>query len=979
MHIFKQTVWRVLAIVAVILAVLVVTLTGIANTFAPMVNEILGIEGSQVTGGNSGEDTQYYKSDYKDLGEMFHAKTQLVREIVQEGTVLLKNEDSLPLSGGKVTVLGGDELRYSSNSGGGSIGDFEVGSTTLAAALAHHGLTVNTEESAVSGSDAVIVVVARSAGEGTDVPLGSLSLTAEETRRIDVAKAASRNVILLVSGDHPVEIGAYAADPAVKGILKVGNVGYRGAYGLADVIVGEVSPSGRLVDTFAADTMSTPAMMNFGDHSYTNGTRIRASQAKNYVSYNEGIYYDYRYYETRYEDCILGQGNASSSVGAYASTSGWNYAEEVIYPFGYGLSYTTFEQEIVGEPVFDEEARTATVSVKVTNTGDVPGKQVVQLYAQAPYTAGGIEKASVQLAGYGKTDMLASGAEEMVEITVHMQWLASYDYEDAKTYVMEPGNYYFAVGESAHDALNNILASKGEAGMVDQDGNAVAGDASLTRMWTLDEADDSYATSLYTGKQIGNQFADADINYWLDDADDIDYLSRSAWDTTYPETLEIAATSDMISSLNDVRKYENGEWNDAKSRAKNETVAYVDITAADGLSGLKDTKNVVSMRGKAYDDEGWEEILDSLSIYEISNMVANGRHNIQAAPSVTFPESSGGDGPIGLNSTPYLFYSIDPETGETVSTAGKTVTDGITDAALDAETMQANLYTSEPVLAATFNADLALRQGKMIGEDGLYCDASFLWAPGLNIHRTPYGGRTSEYYSADPVINSLMGAGVNLGAKEKGVVLENKHFVINEQEDHRIGVATFTNEQALREIYLRAFEGVATYGEMQGLMSSYNRIGLLSTSAEYDLLTVVLREEWGSQAYVITDLGSPTAGLYDGNASAVAGVSTMMNNGVYDNASGSYVNTTLSIDAMKADPVLLTAAREACHRIMFNFIHSNAVNGIASDSTVTFVTAWWQPTLLALEIVFSVIAVGCAGMYIASGIVQRKEDGKNAK
>ena len=162
-------------------------------------------------------------------------------------------------------------------------------------------------------------------------------------------------------------------------------------------------------------------------------------------------------------------------------------------------------------------------------------------------------------------------------------------------------------------------------------------------------------------------------------------------------------------------------------------------------------------------------------------------------------------------------------------------------------------------------------------------------------------------------------------------------------------------------------------------MSSYNRIGLLSTSAEYDLLTVVLREEWGSQAYVITDLGSPTAGLYDGNASAVAGVSTMMNNGVYDNASGSYVNTTLSIDAMKADPVLLTAAREACHRIMFNFIHSNAVNGIASDSTVTFVTAWWQPTLLALGIVFSVIAVGCAGMYIASGIVQRKEEGKNAK
>lgn len=974
MKIFRQKLWRPLAVVAIILAVLIVTLTGIANAYAPMVNNLLGIKGSETGGGNSEEDSQYYKSDYENLDELFKEKVQLMREIAQEGTVLLKNEGALPVKSGKVTILGESDFIFSTTSGGGSMGALRSGTTKLSEALAYDGLTVNTNANEIAGSAAVIVVIGRFAGEGTDVPLGGLTLTSTEISRINSAKAACDNVILLLSGDHPIEIGDYVADGGIKGILKFGNAGYRGAYGLADVITGKVSPSGRLVETYAADTMSTPAMMNFGDHSYSNGTRIRASQAKNYVSYNEGIYYDYRYYETRYEDCVLGQGNASAAVGTYASEAGWNYEEEVLYPFGYGLSYTTFSKQIIGEPEFDEENHTATVSVKVTNTGGVAGKEVVQVYVQSPYISGGVEKASVQLAGYAKTQTLEPGADETVEVTVNLQYLASYDYETAKTYVMDVGDYYFAAGENAHDALNNILAAKGKT---ESDGMTSEGNASLVYKWTLAAGDDTYSSSVYTGEEISNAFGDADINYWLDDSDKITYLSRSAWDTTYPETLELEATSDMISSLNDTRKYENGEWNDTKSRAAKEDVQYVDITTSAGLAGLEDTLNAVTMRGKEYDDEGWTAVLDKLSIYEMANMVAQGRYYIQAAPSATFPESTGSDSPIGLN-IPYLYYSINPVTGETEAVAGHTLTDGITDTVISAEELTANMYCSEPVLAATFNDELASRQGDMYGEDGLYCEASFTWGLGLNIHRTPYGGRASEYFSADPVHTSRMGAAMTLAAKEKGNVLVAKHFVINEQEDHRIGVATFTNEQALREIYLRAFEGVATYGEMQGLMTSYNRIGLLSTAAEYDLLTTVLREEWGSQAYVITDLGSPTAGLYDGNASIAAGVSTMMNNGVYDNASGSYVNTTLNIESIKSDEVLLTATREACHRILYNFIHSNAVNGIASDSTVVFVTPWWQPTLVALEVIFGVAAAGCAVMYIASVFIEERRKKSNA-
>lgn len=970
MGLFNKKVWRPVSIATILLSVLCITGTSVAGTYESIINETLDIETSRVEGGEKGV---YYASDFNSLEEMYQAKVKTIREIADEGVVLLKNEgNALPLKSGKITILGEKNFIYSTGTGGGSISaTMKERSATLSGALTTDGLTVNTDEKNISGSNVVLVVIGRVAGEGADLPADTLGLTDVEKAMIETAKKSGAKVAVLLSGDHPIEASELKHDSGISAILRFGNAGYRGAYGVADVITGKANPSGKLVDTLAADSYSSPAMQNFGNYTYTNGGKIKTSQAKNYVSYNEGIYIDYKYYETRYEDCVLQQGNASSSAGVYASTGNWNYADEVVYGYGYGLSYTSFAKEIVGEPVFDDQAHTATVKVKVTNTGDAAGKEVVQLYAQSPYTdydkANKVEKASVQLMGYAKTGELAAGASETVEIVAPLQWLASYDYANAETYVMDAGDYYFSIGNGAHDALNHILAAKGktiENGMTEE------GNPSLTYRWTEGKLDKTtYAKSVYTGETIKNLFADADINHWVNGA--VTYLSRSDWKGTYPQTLKLTASENMLASLNDTKKYENGKWNDEKNYAEVKEVKYRDYTTVDEVNAALQeagaTLNVADLRGKAYDDEGWESILDNLSIFEMSRMVAQGRSFIQACPSVTFPQSGGGDGPIGLGRA-FVYSAINRETGEkTALPTGYTMSDGITSDKVAADdALTAKMFASEPVLGATFNRELAAKQGYFWGEDGLYCNTAFTWAPGANLHRTPYGGRVSEYVSADPVHTSTMLAPLVKAANEKGQILTVKHFALNEQEQNRIGVATFSNEQAIRENYLRAFEGVMTYGEARGLMSSYNRLGLLPTQENYHLLTDVLRKEWGSTAYIITDLGSPTAGLYNGNASIVAGVSTMMNNGVYDDASKAYVNQTLTADNIKKDAMLLTATREACHRILFNFIHSNAVNGISSGAKIVLITPWWKTALTVLDVVFTIMAVASTVLYVVS-------------
>lgn len=971
MNIFKKKMWSTLTFSLSTLAILTMSATMVINEYAPLVNDFLNIETSKVVGGDS-KKSQYYKSSYSNLDEMFKEKTKLMREIGQEGTVLLKNNNALPLQKGKkVGLINSNGFIFAPSHGGGSFHSTEVvkNAITLKEALVFNGLIV--DETNYDNVDAIIVVIGRSQGEGTDLDKNNIKLTNEEKNYISLAKEKSSNVIVLISGDYTIEINELKNDDGIKGILKFGNSGLSGAYGLADVITGVVSPSGKLVDTFATSTLSVPAVENFGNFEYANKNKIMASQANKYVVYSEGIYTDYKYYETRYEDSVLNQGNAKSNAGS--SKGIWNYKNEVTYPFGFGLSYTTFEKEILDVDFSNQKE--VKIKVKVTNIGNVNGKEVVEIYYQSPYTdydkANKIEKASVELVGFSKTKALKSGESEELIISVQKQLLPSYDYINAKTYIMDKGTYYFSIGNGSHEAINNILAHKNKTLSDGMDAN---GDKKLVYTFSIDKFDkETYSKSFYNNSNITNRFDDVDINYWIDNK--VTYLSRSDYQSTYPKKLKIEASENMIKSYNDTKRYENGVYNDTKSRAKNDKVTYQDyVSENDVNSALKNgsiiAKNVTTLRNKEYNDEAWNEILDNLSIYEMSRMVAQGRYYINAMPSLSFNARSGGDGPAGLTKE-YVYKSLID--GEKVNlTNDDIVTDGLLSKKLIANKLDAGVYASEPVLAATFNVDLASRVGDMYGEDGLYTNTSFLWGLGLNIHRTAFGGRNSEYYSSDAVLSGLIGSKVSKASKDKGVVLVAKHFVINEQEQNRIGVSTFINEQALRENYLRSFELVATSGELQGVMTAYNRIGLLSCTAEYDLVTGMLVEEWNSHAYVISDLNSPTSGLYDGNAAISAGLSTFLNNGTYDATSGAKTNTSLNCENIKNDSTLLYATREACHKILFNYIHSNAVNGISEDSRVEFVTPWWQPTLISVTSILVITSI-CSLVLLIMSLKKEEE------
>lgn len=961
----RRNLWRTLTIVFVILTAFVYTLYGIAETYAPVINKELGIVTGDTSGTINTEETYRYKSDYADLTQLYQAKVGLIRSIAAEGTVLLKNDnDTLPLNtNGKVVLLGEDGFCYDTTNAGGMMKISKSLATSLSGALRYNGYDVSISISDASSGDTVIVIVGRAGGETKDLERGSLALTDEEKSNITVAKASGAKVVLLLSGDFAVEIDDYKKDNGIGAIVKFGNAGFRGAYGLADVLAGNTSPSGKLVDTFAANSLSSPAMSNFGSYQFQ-GT-IKASLAQNYVVYLEGIYTDYKYYETRYEDTVLGSGNASSDSGATVGNK-WEYDNEVTYPFGYGLSYTDFAKEIVGEPVYDAESDAWTISVKVTNIGKVSGKEVVQVYAQTPYTRydidNKVEKSAVMLAGYAKTNLLTPDDSQVVTVKVHQQWLASYDYTNAKGYIMDAGNYYLTVGDDAHCAVNNILAAKG----YDVDGKMELVRQIVPDIDATESAPDTQIYKhVYNDVAVTNAFDDADINHFI--GGKVVYLTRNDWQGTYPQTVDsLTPSAEMKSILQDKKKYENGTV-DTRQR----------VTADNDLKyGLVNSSmlKVIDMTGKSYDHPDWQTLLNKLSIEEMSNLISDARYTICAVTSVVLPEAHGNDNPTGLWEK-YKYRSIDKTTGQTTPVSdGMVLTDGITDERIPVDSLLASMYCSEPVLAATFNDELAACQGDMFAEDALYCGMNFIWGMGVNMHRTPYGGRASEYFSADPILSALMGAAWNKAATAKGCVLVVKHFVANEQETNRNGVCTFINEQTLRESYLRAFEGVAVYGDMRGVMTSYNRLGLICTASEYDLMTQVLRNEWGFVGYAITDLYSPTAGCYDGNAMVAAGTDAMLSNSSF--ATGSdYVTKTLSAENIAADPTLLTAVRESCHRMLYTFANSNLMNGISSDTEVVNVTPFYIPLIVSLQVVFTVVAVAAAAMYVVSSVKSLRDKG----
>jgi beta-glucosidase len=792
-------------------------------------------------------------------------------------------------------------------------------------------------------NDAAIVVIGRPSTEAADFYPGKsgmaedegatsiLGLTTNEKNVIALAESKFDNVVVLINSDNPMEIQDLKDDAKIDSILWVGEPGNYGFLGVADVLNGTVSPSGHLYDTYAADSTSSPAMANYGLISYANQDDISTSKLT-YTDYRagwyeveaEGIYTGYKYYETRYADAVAGAGNAASATGS-SNGGAWNYADEVSYGFGYGLSYTTFEQTL-GKVSFNSKDHTATVNVTVKNTGKAVGKDTVQLYAQSPYTAydkqNKVEKAAVQLLGFEKTKELQPGESAEVTVTVDLQYLASYDYTNAKTYIMDAGNYYFAIGNGSHDALNNILASQGKT---TSDGMDYSGNANNAYKWTQNNFDSKTYSKSANGTKVTNQLDNADLNYY--ESGTVTYLSRSDWKSTWPKTYSgISANSKLIKQLR----------NDTYTIAKNEDTSTIFPEKSKSVT-------LTSLKGASFTDSRWNFLLNQLTLDEACYGIRYGGTKIKALKSIGSFDVWEADGPIGFSD----FKLGDRSTDKSSPTYIKSDDSNAKYSTCDMPT--------EPVVGAAFNKDLANKEGALFGNDSLWNNTPVLWAPGMNTHRTPYNGRNHEYYSEDSMLTNYLGTAAVKGANSKGLILSPKHFAFNDQETNRIGLCEFMNEQKARECDLRAFQGAFEGGAL-GTMTSFNRIGATYVNAHEGLMKNILRSEWGFKGLVATDMVNGENYITVKESTVYGGASLMLASSD-DYAKKGAAWEYFTADGVKGDATLCTAIRENYHYLLYALANSNAMNGISGSSYIVNLMTWWRALFIALEALFAILII----------------------
>lgn len=722
-------------------------------------------------------------------------------------------------------------------------------------------------------SDAALVVITRIGGEGFDLPRyqgdseGAVSPDSHylelDQNEIDLLTAVTdgtfKRVVVVFNTPSSFEAtflkdSAYAAfADKIDAAVWIGFTGSNGITALGEILNGDVNPSGRLVDTWAADFTKNPSFVNFGTGCLPDTTDKYDGGMYYSVDYEEGIYVGYRYYETRGE------------------TDGENwYNANVVYPFGYGLSYTTFDWTVGDASASEIELGTIiTVPVTVKNTGSVAGKEVVQLYASAPYTLGGIEKAHKVLVGFAKTKLLQPGESETVTVSFDPYSAASYDYRDANSngfsgYELEAGEYTLYVSRNAHESEKAIALK-------------LAADVQIG----TDPTTDSEVVNRYTDSE---DFLDSD---WQLDT----MLSRADWEGTWPtpQTAQQHAGTDRL--YEEIRSEEHNNPTDFDSEeypwfGEEPTLTLRDLLPSAEAEGYEP---VVS-----YGDERWEELMMGCDEEEMIALINNGAYHTLAMESVGLPATIHGDGPSGFT----CFMSKEQVNG----------------------TCQ---YVSEPVMASTWNINLMNELGEAIGEEGTIGDKatgqpySSIYAPGVNIHRSPFGGRCSEYFSEDPFISGMMGAAEVQGIQSRGVLPTVKHFVANEQETHRSigGDLSWLSEQALREIYLKPFEYTVKLGETRGIMTSFNRIGTRWTGGDYRLLTEILRNEWGFNGLVICDFNTipqymiPRMMFYAGGSLDLA---------TQQSAMWTDCDTSDAGDAI----VLMRAVKD----VMYALVNSNAMN-----------------------------------------------------
>ena len=832
----------------------------------------------------------------------------------------------------------------------------------------------NFESSFATYNDAAIVVVGRPSGESTDYLPGSvanglgftepLQLTQNERDIIAKAKANFSKVIVLVNTSSQMELGELASDDQIDSILWVGQPGNYGTLGIADILSGKVAPSGGLSDTYATSNLSAPAMMNMGDFTFSNKDAITRSNSTKYTVEAESIYTGYKYYETRYDDIVNNRGNASSSKGATQGESNWDYTKEVTWGFGYGLNYGKgFKQEFVGEPTIVHKGHEFKMQfkVKVTNLDDkITGKSNIQIYGQAPYKANGVEKAAIQLLNYGKTHDIEPGKSETVTIDVDLQNIASYDMSHDNgdgtvgTWILDDGHYAFALGNGAHDALNNVLASQGKTTSNGMDYN---GDASKVFTYEYDYAagdvDDVTFSVSKTNTKVSNHLEYADFNYYKKDA--VTELSRFDWDRTYPISyVDLEAPASLIDHLN----------------GKYYTVSTTDDTSSVIWNSKETDYTISDMKLADYNDPRWNDLLDQLSMEEAMGVVACGGNQFRAMESVGFVKGN---------------YSENSGNGVALSIKNSTVT---ADWAVPTDDNNAEypleVFACGPMVASSFDPDLQYELGEVVGLQAAIVGLPILWGPGLNTHRTAYNGRNGDYYTEDAVLCGTTGMEFSIGALKYGLIAAPKHFAFNDQETNRNGLAPFMTEQRARETELRAFQiavEATKYdtpehdASMLGLMTSFSKIGGVECTASRGLLTDICRNEWGFRGYAVSDIRDDfdifscvvNAGLtgYD--------VRIGYSDSGFDNYQSVADGVKPSADLYKNDLNLQKQLKVAAKNVLFAFSQSNMMNAVNKSSHAEWNMTWWRGVYMAIDIVAGVALAACLTLYILAARTQEGE------
>ena len=1010
----KRNLWRGLTTLTASLLTVSVAAGPIVDSYRTDIDKFLGTKSSAMVTDSIDEDMYTYKSDYSSTTELLDSIEDLGERMSEEGTVLLKNENNaLPLSKDetqKLSLLGfssyypvqGGDMGSSLNENKGTDADtvdfvealdakgFKINEDlhdlykSLEAdfktevnmwgnimeyyhitAPATDGVFASKEPSqekmdsvddkwkdSMDDYNVMLVTIGRSSTEnGTYLPgvdgvdasqnlnqTDPLGLSDDERDLINAAVEAKENnggkVIVMLNNANAMEIDEIKNNDGVDAIMEIGFPGGYGFYGVADILSGEANPSGHLTDTYAVTNANSPAAQNFGNYEWTNAdpsVNINAEEVE-----AEDIYTGYKYYETRYADTVLGQGNADATVGS-STGKAWNYDDEVSYPFGYGLSYTTFEQTLKSVDV-DLANRTVTAEVDVKNTGDVAGKDVVQLYTSVPYTdydvENKVEKSAVQLLDYEKTDMIEPGESQTVTITADAQDMASWDSScenEAGTtgnWILDNGTYYFTVGNGAHEAVNNVLAAQ------DQD---VEGNKDNVQTWELGDFDSSSFAVTLNGTPVENQLQDADLNNWMEDT--VTYLSRNDWEGTWPETYkDLTATDEMISTMAD-------DYSDIEANGDPSSVTF----GADNGMTLANMKGVEDIT-----DERWSTLMDQLTLEECLIRTGLGGTSTKVIESITSPEAIQNDGPNGFNSYPLGQYAnSDASTGDPCVIAKD-------DPNRD---YKMGVMANETVIGQTFSKQLAAEWGKAVGNYSLWANTAIWWGVGTNLHRTPYNARNHEYFSEDAVLTAGQGAAIIKAGHDYGVLIAPKHLAFNDTEINRTGIAEFMTEQAARENELRGTQSCIEDANALAVMTTYNRVGCVTSNAHTGLLLNILHKEWGFKGLMSEDFIQDPA--YTKIHMAVHnGVTMTCNTGDNTMAAVEAVWPYWSVENASQSEELLTDLKQAMLYQNYALANSNAMDGMSTSTHIEKLNTWYDNLITGLRIGFGVLTVLCAAMYL---------------